>query len=178
MSQNIHDFIIELCYVFSFSQDPLCPMLPLVSQLWPWSRECTLHPQISINIQETTTAGRLLSAPVPPDSLHDQTSPGWGRQPYPLVTAEVLTFNGKNQSAPLARMQQLLHQSHMAQSRTTWLFGTEKVGGKVFYCYHSKDLGGALMTWGSNSLLLFSEGNHPSAIHRPLCIRKKSLHKE
>lgn len=92
--------------------------------------------------------------------------------PPPLVIAEAVTFNGTNSGTPLARMRQLLRQSQLAQIRTAWLFGTKKEG-ENYFAGHSEDLGGTLRTWGKNSLLLFPEGSHPSAIHRPSYTRKK-----
>ena len=117
-------------HVFSFSQDATCPMVTLVSQLGPWFPKWPF-PLISINTWESTTAGPVPSTLVLPDSLHDQSPPSWGWQTY--FIAEPVTFDQTNRGAPPVRIQQLLHQSHLAQSRTGCLgVWNQERGGKIF----------------------------------------------
>lgn len=96
--------------------------------------------------------------------------------PTILVTAEPTTFFRASHDAPLVYIYQLLHHSHLVQSRTVWLLGTYREGWGKYFVDHSEELGGIGRAWGKNSLWLFPESRHPSAIHRdPYVGKKKTL---
>lgn len=171
-------------FAYLFTQ-PRCHKTSMISL-----SSCAMFP-ISPKIQYVPCSLYFLSLDLDPATGPSPPTPEWAliyeRAPLQVLSALLLspktpcvisTFLAEVSSpTPCSPLRQLLHQSHLAQSRRTWLFGTKKEGKKCF-ADHSEVLGGTLRTWGNNSFLLFPEGSHPSAIYRHLCTRKNPLHTE